>query len=93
MEHEVRNNAAASRYELVVAGSVVGHADYRIHEDVIILPHTVIAPQMRGRGLGDLLVAGALDDIRSSGRRVVPACWFVADFIDARSQYHDLLTG
>lgn len=93
MEREVRKNPEAGRYELLVDGEVAGFADYRVHGEVVILPHTVIAAPMRGRGLGDILVAGALEDIRASGKRVVPSCWFVAEFIDARSEYQDLLAG
>ena len=91
MEREVRDNPQAGRYELIIDGDVAGFADYRVHGDVVIFPHTVIAPDRRGQGLGDVLVEGALEDVRESGRRVVASCWFVAEFIEARSQYHDLL--
>ncbi|MFP5325961.1 MAG: GNAT family N-acetyltransferase [Acidimicrobiia bacterium] len=93
MTPEVRDNPEASRYEVVAGDRVLGYADYRIHGDVVIFPHTVVAPEMRGQGLGEVLVQGALDDVRASGRRVVASCWFVAEFIDARTQYQDLLAG
>ena len=93
MKTEVRDNPEASRYELIMDGAVVGFADYRVHKDVVIFPHTVIEPERRGQGLGDILVEGALDDVRKTGRRVVASCWFVAEFINSRSQYHDLLAG
>ena len=91
MTPEVRNNSEASRYELIADGDVVGFADYRVNGDVVIFPHTVINPDRRGQSLGEILVTGALEDVRESGRRVVPACWFVAEFIDGHSQYQDLL--
>ena len=93
MTREVQNNRDASRYELIEDGDVVGFADYRVNGDVVIFPHTVVNPERRGQGLGDILVMGALEDVRESGRRVVPACWFVAEFIDEHSQYQDLLAG
>lgn len=93
MKPEVRDNREAGRYELIADEKVLGYADYRIHDDVVIFPHTVIAPEMRGQGLGEVLVEGALDDVRATGRRVVASCWFVAEFIDARTQYQDLLAG
>ena len=93
MTREVRNNRDASRYELIEDGEVVGFADYRVNGGVVIFPHTVVNPERRGQGLGDILVTGALEDVRESGRRVVPACWFVAEFIDEHSQYQDLLAG
>jgi predicted GNAT family acetyltransferase len=32
----------------------------------------------------------ALDDVRSTNRRVAPQCWYVADFIAAHPEYADL---
>jgi predicted GNAT family acetyltransferase len=90
MTPEVRNNTADSRYELVVDGRVVGVADYRTTGDAVLFPHTEVDPAHRGRGLGAVLVRGALDDVRTTGRRVVPRCWYVAQFIDDHPEYSDL---
>ena len=92
MAREVRRNDANHRYELLVDGELVGVADYVLREDTVLMPHTEIVPQLRGRGLGDVLVQGALDDIRSAGRTVIPACWFVAQYIDLHDEYADLVT-
>ena len=91
METEVWNNTAKSRYELLVGSEVVGVADYRDEGDVLVFPHTEITSSMRGRGLGARLVQAALDDVRTRGQRVVPHCWFVAEFIEANPEYRDLL--
>jgi uncharacterized protein len=88
----VVHRAGSSRYELVVAGEVAGFAKYRDRGDgVLVFPHTVIDPARRGRGLGAELVAGALEDVRARGVRVVPTCWYVAQFIDGHPEYRDLL--
>jgi hypothetical protein len=91
MATEVRNNAERNRYELIVDDEVVGVADYRDEGDVRVFPHTQIKASLRGQGLGAQMVRGALEDTRSTGHRVVPACWFVAEFIDANPEYRDLL--
>lgn len=90
MAAEVRHNAEQSRYEIVVDDRVVGIADYRDTPDVVVFPHTEIDPPMRGQGLGEELVAAALDDVRRSGRTVAPRCWFVARFLDEHPEYQDL---
>jgi uncharacterized protein len=87
----VRNNEGRSRYELVGDGRVVGIADYVVRGDTLVFPHTEVDPELRGRGLGVMLVREALDDVRRSGRTIVPACWFVAEFIDAHPEYGDLV--
>ena len=88
---EVRRNTNASRYELVEDGSVVAIADYREQGDVLVFPHTEVAPDRRGEGLGAELVRGALDDVRATGGRIVPRCWYVADFVQDNPEYQDLL--
>jgi predicted GNAT family acetyltransferase len=91
MDHEVRHNTDASRYELVVDGELVGIADYRIAGDRIVFPHTEINASQRGQGYGAVLRRGALDDVFGSGKLVVPQCWYVAEFIQENPQYQPLL--
>jgi predicted GNAT family acetyltransferase len=90
MTHEVRRNDVDHRYELLVDGELVGIADFSLRGEAVVMPHTEIVAPRRGQGLGDLLVQGALDDIRTAGRTVVPACWFVAAFLDGHPEYADL---
>jgi uncharacterized protein len=91
MATEVRKAEERSCYELLLDGEVVGTADYRIEGDTVVLPHTVIARAHRNRGLGAELVRAVLDDIRPTGRRVVPVCWYVAEFIETNPDYADLV--
>jgi uncharacterized protein len=91
MAHEVRDNAERSRFELVDDGRVLGYADYHEQGDVLVFPHTVIEPSLRGQGLGAELVGGALDQVRAAGRRVEARCWYVAQFIDEHAEYRELL--
>ena len=71
--------------------NVVAIADYVEQSGVVVFPHTVVDPRLRGRGLGAELVQQALDDVRSSGRHVIATCWYVADFIESNPTYADLL--
>lgn len=87
---EFRRNHERSRYELVDDGQVVAFAEYSEGPQVVVFPHTVVVPHLRGRGLGAQLVQQALDDVRASGRHVVATCWYVADFIEANPAYLDL---
>ncbi len=91
MDHEVRRNDDAHRYELVIDDELVGIADYALNGSVVVVPHTEIAPGRRGRGLGAVLVKGVLDDVRAQGRTVIPACWFVRDYMAEHPEEADLL--
>ena len=90
-EVQVRRNPDRSRYELMLDGKLAGIADYEETGDTVVLPHTEIHASLRNRGLGAQLVRGTLDDLRRRGHRVVPRCWYVAQFIDEHPEYADLL--
>ena len=45
---------------------------------------------MRGRGLGEELVRGALDDVRRRRAKIRPDCWFVREFLQNNPDYLDL---
>lgn len=52
--------------------------------------HTEIDPAYAGRGLAGQLIRQALGDVRSSGRRIVPVCPFVAAHPSKHDTYDDL---
>ena len=87
----VVHNAAASRYELYVEDVLAGTLEYRYEAGRLVMPGTVIEPAFGGQGLGSRLVAAALDDARARGEQVVPACDFVAAYIERHPSYQDLI--
>jgi predicted GNAT family acetyltransferase len=87
---EIRHHEQRSAYEYLVDGEVVAVADYRDDGEQIEMHHTYTDPAHRGQGIAATLVAAALDDIRRRDRRVVPTCWFVAEFLDDHPEYQDL---
>jgi uncharacterized protein len=91
MPTEVRKNEEASRDELVLDGRVVGVADYEAVGSHLVFPHTEIERSLRGQGLGDQLIKGALDDVRRGGHTLVPSCWAVAEYIAEHPEYADLV--
>ena len=90
MDGEVRNNAAASRYELEVDGQLA-IAEYRLRPGRISFTHTEVPDALEGRGIGKRLVKAALDDARAQGLKVVPICPFVKHYIDTHPEEQDLL--
>lgn len=89
--HPVEDNVELSRFEIKDDGRVVGIADYRVRDDLVVIPHTEVDPARQGAGLGAELVQAALDAIREGGRRVVPQCSYVAHFIAEHPDYQDLV--
>jgi len=86
----VRDNAAQNRFELDVGGSTA-FANYRLTPQAVIITHTETPRALRGRGIATELVAGALQIIRSDGRKVVAGCSFVADYLRRHPELSDLV--
>jgi predicted GNAT family acetyltransferase len=88
----VRHDTAAQRFEIVLGDHRAG-VDYVIDGGSVIFTHTFVPPELRGRGVAEILVRAALDWARQERKRVVPACSYVAKFIERHPDYRDLLAG
>jgi uncharacterized protein len=86
----VRDDPEALRYELLVDGEHAGELRYREGRGAIALVHTEVEPAYEGHGLAGRLVAGALDDIRARGLRVIAVCPFARAYIQRHPEYDDL---
>jgi uncharacterized protein len=84
----VRHNAALGRYELDTPHGLA-IAIYRQQGDRLLFTHTEVPSADERRGIGSDLVQGALDDARRRGFKIVPACSFVADFVQRHPEYKD----
>ncbi len=89
-EPAVQHNAADHRYEAVVDGHL-SICEYELEDGRMIFTHTVVPPELRGRGIAEKLVRAALADARQANRRIVPQCSYVAKFIERHAEYRDLL--
>ena len=93
----VEHDVDANRFHLLREGDAVGYLAYRPvgrpGTDLVDVYTTQISPAVRGQGLGEVLVRGALDDLRQRGTSVKASCWYVAEFLDANPDYQDLREG
>ena len=81
-----------SRYEVTVDGQLAGHADYHDDGDVRVFVHTEVDDAYEGQGVGSALAKGALEDVRASGRTLVPRCPFIAAYIERHPEYAGLVS-
>jgi predicted GNAT family acetyltransferase len=88
---EVRHDDEAGRYEILVDGQVVGFASHHDRADgAWVFDHTVIEPAHRRQGFAEQLVAGAMEDVRRRGHKVVAQCWYVDRYLDEHPADADL---
>lgn len=86
----VRHNEKRQRFELETeAGLAV--ADYHPSGETLIFYHTEVPFKLRGGGIGERLVCGALEEVRGLRLKVAPRCWFVREVIDRHPEYRGLL--
>jgi len=94
---DVTHHADAARYVLSDGDEPVGMLAYRPvgrpGADLVDVYTTQISPARRGQGLGEVLVRGALDDLRQRGTSVKASCWYVADFLRDHPEYQDRREG
>jgi predicted GNAT family acetyltransferase len=90
-EPEIRHNHVDHQYEIWVGGVRAGLTAYRLTGHSVAFMHTEIDDSFGGRGLGSTLIKHALDDVRDSGRTVVPYCPFVRAYIQKHPEYADLV--
>lgn len=90
-EPQIRDNAEAGRFEVLVDGEVAGFAEYRRTEAATAFTHTVVEDAYEGQGLGSTLARGALDATREAGSPVLPFCPFITSFIQRHPDYLDLV--
>jgi predicted GNAT family acetyltransferase len=90
---EFSHEADAQRYTLRLDGQIAAVADYRVNGNAISFHHTFTQPNLRGRGLAGEVVEFAVNDVeKTSTRRVVPMCWYVADWFEQHPERAELLT-
>ena len=78
---DVIDNKGANRFEVTVEGRLA-MLEYRRTEATLDLIATRVPDVLEGRGLGGVLVRGALDVARRDGLAVIPTCPFVRTWFE-----------
>ena len=89
---DVIDNPARHRFELTIEGHTAV-IDYEPMEGGLVFAHTIVPPELEGRGVGGRLVKAALGVMRERGLKVRPDCPFVASYIGRHPEYADLVAG
>ena len=89
---EFRDDPDNHRFVAEEDGQVVGQIEYRIvRDDRLVLVHTEVDDAYEGQGVGSRLAKFALEDLRASGRKIVPECPFVAGYLERHPEYTDVV--
>ncbi|MEU6922360.1 GNAT family N-acetyltransferase [Streptomyces sp. NPDC046631] len=81
---------ARHRYVIRVDGATAGFTVYRDLDGQRVFYHTEVDDAYAGQGLASILVTEALNDVRGSGRRIVPVCPYVAKYLKKHDEFADI---
>jgi predicted GNAT family acetyltransferase len=90
MPQTVHDDPERRRFELDDDGHRA-FVESRRSDGIITMTHTEVPKPLEGRGVGSMLVRGALDLTRQRGLKVLPRCPFVKAFIERHVEYTDLV--
>ena len=94
MDSSVIDRPDENRFELPVEDAVaVAVAYYRIEGNRVVLTHTEVPQHLSGRGIGSRLAQGVFEAIRSSGRKAVATCPFMAAYGSQHPEYAEIIDG
>ena len=84
----VRDNAAASRFEMEEGGHTV-FADYRRVGGRLIIDHVEAPPVLRGTGAAGRFMEGLAAAARVTGEKIVPLCGYAAAWLQKHPEHRD----
>lgn len=87
-ELTIADKPERSRYEALLGGRPVAYSTYELEPGRIVVTHTVVKPEMEGRGIGSRLAAFLVKDALSRGLRITPICPFTRAYL-RRHPEHD----
>ncbi len=81
------NNETQNRYEFHIDGSVPRIEYILTKDNKIYLTHTEVPKELEGKGIASALVMQTLEDVEKSGRKLVPLCPYVAQYIKRHPEW------
>ncbi|WP_048112730.1 GNAT family N-acetyltransferase [Candidatus Methanoplasma termitum] len=78
METSVKHDEGRGRFDLYADGKKGGYLTYEIYGGSLDIQHTVVEPEFRGKGLGEILLDAAVKYANKKGLKIVPSCSFAA---------------
>ena len=92
LQIERRDGPTGGAYHTELDGSTAEMTFSRASPRLIIIDHTDVPDALRGRGVGNQLVARAVSDGREQGFKIIPLCPFAAAQFRKNPDYGDVLS-
>lgn len=91
-EIELEESGSKGRYLLRGPDGAEAELTFtRVGDKQLIIDHTGVPDAFRGQGAGLRLVSRAVEDARTSGRKIIPLCPFAAAQFRRHPEWADVL--
>ena len=90
--HRPEKTASRGTFDLEVGGKSVGHLSYSLPDaKTMNVDYVEISPALRGKRMGEQLIAAAVAWARKNKRQIVPHCSYAAAVMARPVAYQDVL--
>ena len=79
-------------YRVTILGHTAEMTFSRASDKLIIIDHTAVPEDLRGRRIGNMLLEKAIDDARAQGFKIFALCPFAAAQFRRYPDYRDVLS-
>ena len=90
MNLQIEHLAERGRFQVVIDGHECV-ADYRLTSGAMLITHTEVAPELRGRGIAAALMQAALAHASAHGLKVRPLCSYARSYMQRHPETKVLL--
>lgn len=80
MTVDVQHLPDRQRFETVVEGTTA-YLTYERHDGTVAMTHTIVPPEIGGRGVAGELTRSAVDWARAQGLQIDPQCSYVRGWL------------
>ncbi len=88
--NELVLDSIKKRYYILI-DNYMAYVQYKEDGHVLTLTHTYVPDDLRGQGVGKILMEALLGKLQAEGRKIVPQCPFIDTYIKRHPKYKDLV--
>ena len=79
-------------FDLESEGRRIGFLSYSADDETVVIDYVQVDPSLRGKGMGEKLVAAAVDWARATKKKVTPICSYARALMRRTKAFHDVLS-
>ena len=79
VRHRPAKGASVGRFDLERGGKAIGYLSYSMNDKTMSIHYVEVDPALRGKKMGEQLVAAAVDWARTNRYDVVPICGYARE--------------